>query len=131
MKKLIKFRIWDGEHFNYFDFSDPILVQNGRLALAFPLSGYDLNTENKEVFQQFTGLKDSKRNEIYEGDILLGYDECGSEVKGEVLFDEGEWIFAKDSNYKITKIHSRASVFHWKKSVEVIGNTFENPKLLK
>jgi uncharacterized phage protein (TIGR01671 family) len=79
---------------------------------------FDLPNENY-IIQQYTGLKDSKGVEIYEGDIV----EIGDR-KREVIFNIG--MFYIDENYgDIVPVSEVDNI------IEVIGNIFENPELIK
>ncbi len=64
---------------------------------------------------QFTGLKDNNDKEIYEGDILKGYN-CGRIV---------EWEGIGWNPFEDDVIDAEDSVRY-----EIIGNIHENPKLL-
>lgn len=76
------------------------------------------DSENFKLIQ-YTGLKDSLGNEIYEGDILWNeYDE----EYGEVIFDEGEW--------KLLESDISQNLFSMLDVVEVKGNIYENEELL-
>ena len=107
----IKFRVYipDHEKFSYFrlgefDYSDRYLYQH-----QYPV-------------QQYTGLQDCNGNDIYEGDIVSGefYDteyHHSETIKAEVIFNNGAF------NIAIREWHNP--------SLEIIGNIFENPELIK
>lgn len=97
----------------------------------FELSILKDNEENERwsSFMQYTGLKDSKGNEIYEGDIL----------KGPTLYETPEnhsttysyW----DVAYKNSSFYLGDSAieedFDWiLEECEVVGNIYENKNLL-
>ena len=76
---------------------------------------------------QYTGLKDLKGVEIYEGDIIGQY--VGRELEidpREVHWNKQKcawWLYL----YKNTHISLEAS----RKELKVIGNIYENPELLE
>lgn len=105
MSRTIKFRVWD-----------KIL---GRYIPYGPFIAFD-NPEY--VFEQFTGLKDSKGKDIYEGDIIDSEQSWG--MKGVVVFDEGVFSFDNEGElYYLNQICER--------NAKIIGNTLENPELIK
>ena len=75
---------------------------------------------------QYTGLKDKEGKEIYEGDIVSYIDIPTNLYDGnyEVVFDAG--FIGID-----TTIQSNLCDILCHKYVEVIGNKYDNPELLK
>lgn len=129
MNRTIKFRVWDNKTKIYYS---PEYLKHFKVSI-----GYDgkIIYQNficgdkkvgEEVFvQQFTGLLDKNGREIYEGDIINVTD---FEFKNlEVIISEYGpafiLILEQGGLYLLWEIRN--------KSFEVIGNTFENPELLK
>jgi uncharacterized phage protein (TIGR01671 family) len=115
----IKFRAWDRQagHMAYLGKAIYMAEYNG-ITFFFPS-----NRKGKTGIElmQFTGLRDSRRKRIYEGDILR-------EPEGGEC-DVVEWN--KESGGWGTK-HWFSSVdfVEWAGVHEVIGNIYENPELL-
>lgn len=81
--------------------------------------------DSENVLMQYTGLKDKNGKEIYEGDILnMTYHGSVSivepEIKSVVSFERGTFII--ENGFSLGKIG---------RSLEVIGNIYENPQLLE
>ena len=83
------------------------------------LSDVMMEVDPKSV-GQFTGLKDKNGKEIYEGDILIlkpwGVDKSIEVVKDMVELLQEYGHYSAEYGYK---------------EIEVIGNIYENPELLK
>ena len=129
--RTIKFRAWDKKN-NWMmtDVWGFFIDQLGRI-WDQPQDTYD--TPNKEieiyhaqedfVLMQFTGLKDEKGFEIYEGDIVKGNNQIGT-----IEWVEIDTCFAvqtyKPEIWTVGKFRERMG------NIEVIGNIYENPELL-
>jgi len=108
----LKFRVWTGLRFWYFD------IHSG------------INKENDDKFgevEQFTGLKDKNGKEIYEGDIVYHAKEsnlttqCTMIGPDKVIWDNENcrFILGNGDNFGM--------IF---KAYEIIGNVHENKDLL-
>lgn len=118
----IKFRAWDKLnkimifHITDIDFEDNTIGYNHCFQAKFP--------EQIELMQ-FTGLKDSKNREIWEGDIVSYYYNPIEQWKpkiSEVKYGPPNFYLASQEwNDQFVK----------KEYLEVIGNIYENKNLLK
>lgn len=134
----IKFRAWDKENEIYFynvqdaydTLSGFVKYDDGEDADYDECCFGDFLNNKRYDVEQFTGLTDVNCKEIYEGDIIHGYDQepdrydgyIGSSVIDVVNFKNGAfWI--GDSWYKVMVMTPPI--------VEVIGNVHENPELLE
>jgi len=125
--RIIKFRGWVAKH-NQFADSVSVYSDGSHLMEIGDVGGY------QGVVSQFTGLTDKNGKEIYEGDVVqkdvFPYGE--SAPNGKVVFtsnkfqcevviigeDQDDWYDYDGNN------------FYWDE-LEVIGNIYENPELLK
>ena len=152
----IKFRVWDKEYKKMFHFqneNDEVEHCSEYNTLTFDwnwkkdgarqpgFGDLDMSYKNTELMQ-FTGIKDKKENEIYEGDIILvnveiiadtigGYSRYETEGKIlPVIFYEGSFgVNPKDNSF--VEFMPLSSVMEELGEMEIIGNSYETPELLK
>lgn len=145
MNRQLKFRIWDKQNKNWLKNSSSLHCYSnwaicpftGNLvdyvgdygcdsftsspAADYYFEGAEIVKEPRYVIQQYTGLKDSKGVEIYEGDIVdCKYDD--EKVIAEIKYSEEYAAFLCGEN---------ALWQGWLGKAEIIGNVFENPELIK
>lgn len=119
MSREIKFRAWDTKKKKMFLWDTHVHSWP-----AWQLSGFYRDKDNKIVVTQYTGLKDSKGTEIYEGDILERQ-ECGTLY--QIIWDNNM------SRYRMKCLTDNVFLYRepFGHTWEVIGNIYENPELIK
>lgn len=122
MKRKIKFRIWDKD-------GNEMISGDGFTFDDYILINYMFNDFKRFDFMQYTGIKDCKGREIYEGDIVSSWSK-GVQGKGVIKQRvDGLWIiypaFSKGKIWGLCPNQEGIS------TVEVIGNIYENPELLE
>ena len=142
-----KFRAWDGERMIYDgDKVYPSHFGNELKAVSSPIEVYHnmvmfwvYETRLKEAglqyfdhpsgfpckaFMQYTGLRDKKGTEIFEGD-LVSWDD-GPDIN-EIGFDHGAFCWkTKDEDGD----EEMCTIGGWNVRMTVIGNIYENPGML-
>ena len=87
---------------------------------------YYLNADFDEIeLMEYTGLKDMKGKEIYEGDILF---ESFGEKYYKVVFENGSFRAEFEGDFEE---HSFDLIDVVAQGCEVVGNIYENPELIK
>ena len=119
-----KFRAWDKRKEKFRD--DVYIDGDGNLYEFSKKTGYGtaisyLNDEYIDV-TQCTGLVDKSGQEIYEGDVYHLGDE---NIKYIVVWHDASLIGNQigTSGY--------AGLSYWQDDIEILGNIFENPELIK
>ena len=120
----IKFRAWDKEEQEMLDWDK---FFNLDIAQVFESKG------SWGVYpMQYTGLKDSHGNEVYEGDIIEAvFELLDDELK--TVMDAGVVVF-KDCAFLVESFEDHREPLHeWaqlSEELKVIGNIYENPELI-
>ncbi len=92
--------------------------------------------ENIEIMQ-YTGLKDKKGVDIYEGDVVkrtyLFDGAFGKTHVGEVVYDKeaARYVISKPNKFIEPKTEDLGNTLSYRSTYEVIGNIYENPGLLE
>lgn len=119
----LKFRAWDMADRKMYYLSDFSFRFTGD---RFYVQGPAPYGEIGSLFlTQFTGLLDANGKEIYEGDIV-GFN--GTTLSIE--WDERKALFTTSTGIGDNSRYSNRP-FRYPKNIEVIGNIYENPELLK
>ena len=108
-------------------------VKDGKLGtISHPEDGsyFEEESNQKENIEimQFTGLKDKNGKEIYEGDIVR----INEFHNFEIIYKDGcYWLKGDDGELYYRLEHWIRIANEGRKRLEVAGNKFENPELLK
>lgn len=130
----IKFRTWNKITCKWVRSDE--LLQDTEVSATI-LEPSILTIEHSEwIFQQFTGLKDKTGKEIYEGDILYDSetDDEGNDISTqfEVEYSNQLACYVIDNSYKRDgSFYIGIIDYFGLENLEVVGNIYENPELLK
>jgi len=87
--------------------------------------GVSLIYQSNIPVMQFTGLSDKNGREIYEGDICETYTVDDGKLIDKVIFERGSFLFQCDKKLSLPIGEYKTDY------IEVIGNIYETPQLLK
>jgi len=124
----IKFRAWNPEMDRY-EYSG-VVQFDGSIVSDWGADKYDW------IVEQFTGLRDKKGKEIYEGDILagtLGTAGRGASTRREKPFNFQMMWYREGWNLSAVDRYC-SSTYRWYPNADdctIIGNIHENSELLK
>lgn len=102
------------------------VTPEGSAMLSFEDGHLIVHLIQPESIGQFTGLKDKNGKEIYESDIVAQYRGSDYEAIKTVKWRSdkcGYWMYIGDNPHLDLGEH--------REKLEVIGNIYENPELLK
>ncbi len=113
----IKFRAWDK--------NEKILLPPRTIKRMLEAAvNCDVIDIDDAILMQYTGLKDMNGKEIYEGDIVNFH----NGMVGEVVFTT-ELEPRAIIGFKVNG--GRLEIEHYGKTLDVIGNKYENPELME
>lgn len=126
-----KFRAWDK--------LGKIMLPIGDIDTSYKLvyleedNGYRCERDFDEIeLMQFTGLKDKKDKEIFEGDIIKFSDCDGDIYVTPVVWDKNYACFGVSFSGKYPISFDYLEEFYTElKDIEVVGNIYENRELLE
>lgn len=120
----IKFRVWDDEN-------EEMVYEVGVTPEGIPytIPGHNESFDAFDYYphchkMQYTGLKDKDGQEIYEGDVVKGYNRIfeNASYRYEVRFLNGCYMFGNWNAHEYFNKHQK---------IEVIGNIYETSELLE
>ena len=120
MSREIKFRAWDKRHNSMEYINDLYWFEENGI--------HDFNDDNY-IFMQNTGLKDKNGKEIYDSDVVKVTWGSGKIVFYEVKYCESlGYHYLRDTKNK--EDDDIICIYDYSQ-MDVIGNVFNNPELLK
>ena len=124
----IKFRAWDVANKKMISHEKLFSLDCSNEFPFLPLLK-NMYSENLDVeIMQYTGMKDCKGTEIYEGDIVVVGQDTGNKCDRYIM------TFNDDSHSYLAKQQGTLGSYigpgYWGKMLKVIGNIYDNPEML-
>ncbi len=117
--RTIKFRVWDEVH-KMFHILGFVKEKEGTIFRGLPTITIPIEDIQK-ITQQFTGLLDKNKKEIFEGDVV----KCVCKDRKHSFLDKIIWD-KKDVCFRLS-----GDFDFYEVRMEVVGNIYENPELIK
>lgn len=126
--RTLKFRAWSPKH-ESMAYSDEHKDAHGLASFFDALYQHDvfMPDQFRHILMQFTGLKDKNGKEIYDGDFVE-IEEGPNKSKREVVWHKSTACFALAIGNGATEYLPNYVRY---RQIEVIGNIYSNPDLLK
>ena len=134
--RVVKFRAWDKEIEKIYPVLEIDFVEEW-VSMYSKMAGRHYNWLNNLVLMQYTGLEDKNGVEIYEGDILELRANPFNKTRDlfQVVFKDGgfrdEWNNYIGQYLPPDIRNKQGGRVRLNEACEVIGNIYENPKLLQ
>lgn len=135
----IKIRMWDDgelDDIGKMKYGNMELFDD-MLGFRFPHFSNTVESVNDLKIMQYTGLNDKNGKEIYEGDIVSTQEYYRGVTRNCIIsFHKGRWILNFINLSKFVPLFGRLyekveDGIRLNESIEVIGNIYDNPELLK
>lgn len=131
--RTMKFRVWDEETSKMYAGNNVIVTFSGELEEVYVRRNNMVDELIDYKLMQSTGMKDTKVNEIYEGDLVVCRKDDIKKI-GKVMYGLYDERLQLDLGFYIKWFNAdgiRNDLGFWiNRGIKVIGNIYENPELL-